>query len=62
MRDLAQAMLGRAETSSQLRCSFCRRPKSQVERLIAGPNVHICDRCVEFSNEILEEERRRGRV
>jgi ATP-dependent Clp protease ATP-binding subunit ClpX len=63
LRDLAQAMLGRrAETSSQLRCSFCQRPESQVERLIAGPNVHICDRCVEFSNEILEEERRRGRV
>ena len=63
MRDLAQTMLGRrAETSSQLRCSFCWRPESQVERLISGPNVHICDRCVEFSNEILEEERRGGRV
>ena len=63
MRDLVQTMLGRrAETSSQLRCSFCRRPKSQVERLIAGPNVHICDRCVEFAGEILEVERRGGRV
>jgi ATP-dependent Clp protease ATP-binding subunit ClpX len=62
MRDLVQTMLGRGVEASSRRCSFCWRPESQVERLIAGPNVHICDRCVEFSSEILEEERRGGRV
>jgi ATP-dependent Clp protease ATP-binding subunit ClpX len=62
MRDLVQTMVGRRAETSSLRCSFCWRPESQVERLIAGPDVHICDRCVEFAGEILEVERRGGRV
>jgi ClpX C4-type zinc finger protein len=28
-------------------CSWCNRPPSEVKKLIAGPNVHICDRCIE---------------
>jgi ATP-dependent protease Clp ATPase subunit len=39
-----------------LLCSFCAKSKRQVEKLIAGPNVYICDECVELCNEILEEE------
>jgi ATP-dependent protease Clp ATPase subunit len=39
-----------------LLCSFCGKSKRQVEKLIAGPNVYICDECVELCNEILEEE------
>ena len=27
----------------QLRCSFCGKPQDQVRRLIAGPNVYICN-------------------
>jgi ATP-dependent protease Clp ATPase subunit len=33
---------------SGYRCSFCGRPQDDVDRLIAGPRVYICDRCVEF--------------
>ncbi len=27
-------------------CSFCSKPQDQVQRLIAGPNVFVCDECV----------------
>lgn len=40
----------------QLRCSFCGKPQEQVRRLIAGPNVYICNECVELCQEIIEEE------
>jgi hypothetical protein len=28
-------------------CTFCRRPPSEVAKLLAGPNVYICDACVQ---------------
>ena len=40
----------------QLRCSFCGKPQDQVRRLIAGPNVYICNECIELCTEIIEEE------
>ncbi len=43
-----------------LRCSFCGKDQHQVERLIAGPAVYICDECVELCAEILAEERQPG--
>lgn len=41
---------------ARLRCSFCGKTQDQVKKLIAGPDVYICDECVELCNEILEEE------
>src|SRR5690606_6891793 len=40
----------------QLRCSFCGKSQDQVRRLIAGPNVFICDECIELCQEIINEE------
>ena len=40
----------------QLKCSFCGKSQDQVKRLIAGPNVYICDECIELCQEIIEEE------
>ncbi len=42
-----------------LRCSFCGKRGTEVERLIAGPTtqIAICDECVELCAEILAEER-----
>lgn len=38
-----------------LHCSFCEKPDSKVEKLIAGAsNVYICDVCVGSCNRILE--------
>ena len=36
-----------------LTCSFCGRTDEQVQRLIAGPKVFICDQCVATCNTIL---------
>lgn len=40
-----------------LRCSFCGKTQNQVKRLIAGPNVYICNECIDLCNEILKEEK-----
>jgi len=39
-----------------LRCSFCGRGPEQVQKLITGPGVHICNECVSLCNDILREE------
>lgn len=36
-----------------LRCSFCGKSQNEVERIIAGPNVYICNECIELSEEII---------
>lgn len=41
---------------TRLKCSFCGKTQDQVKKLIAGPEVYICDECVELCNEILDEE------
>ena len=41
--------------SGEIRCSFCGRPQSQVKRLIAGPDVYICNECVELCQDIINE-------
>ena len=41
---------------SRLKCSFCGKTQEAVKKLIAGPDVYICDECVELCNEILDEE------
>ena len=37
-------------------CSFCGKPQSEVERLIAGPGVFICNECVELCESILDQD------
>jgi len=44
------------DDKKQLRCSFCHKAQDQVRKLIAGPNVYICDECIELCAEIIEEE------
>lgn len=39
-----------------LYCSFCGKSQHEVRKLIAGPNVFICDECIELCNEIVQEE------
>jgi len=43
--------------NTELRCSFCGRPKSQVKTLVAGPGVYICDDCLHFGMEAIFEDR-----
>lgn len=39
-------------------CSFCGKGVDQVEKIIQGPSVHICNECVGLCNEVLEAEDR----
>ena len=41
---------------ASLHCSFCNEPQDRVAKLIAGPGVYICDRCVALCQEILDEQ------
>jgi len=45
-----------AAKSSPPTCSFCGKEQSAVQKLIAGPNVSICNECIALCNEILEDE------
>ena len=40
---------------NEIRCSFCGKPQSQVKRLVAGPDVYICNECIDVCGEILHE-------
>jgi len=39
-----------------LQCSFCGKTQDQVQKLIAGPGIYICDECIHLCNEILIDE------
>ncbi|MFH1632137.1 MAG: ClpX C4-type zinc finger protein, partial [bacterium] len=41
----------------ELRCSFCSKHTTEVELIIEGPSVYICDECVELSMDIIVEAR-----
>jgi len=43
-------------SKSDLNCSFCGRPKSETQLLIAGLDAHICDRCIIQAHGIVLEE------
>ncbi|MCS6984618.1 MAG: ATP-dependent Clp protease ATP-binding subunit ClpX [Leptospiraceae bacterium] len=43
-------------TEEQYFCSFCGKEQSEVNRLIAGPGVFICDECVQLCHHILQED------
>jgi ATP-dependent Clp protease ATP-binding subunit ClpX len=44
--------------SNERRCAFCGRPRQEVRKLVAGPNVYICDRCVSVCRQLLVDDRR----
>ena len=48
--------MARNEDRRSIRCSFCGKPQSLVERMIAGNNCYICDECVRMCASIVGEE------
>ena len=44
------------EEKELIRCSFCGKTQDQVKKIIAGPDVYICDECVNLCQEIVLEE------
>lgn len=49
-----------ASKTENPKCSFCGKTQSEVDRLIAGPGVQICDQCVELCNALIEREQSKG--
>lgn len=47
-------MAKREETT--LTCSFCGKSQKEVKKLVAGPNVYICEECIGLCNDIIAEE------
>lgn len=45
-----------ASKDNGLHCSFCGKSQKEVKKLIAGPNVYICDECIQLCNDIIAEE------
>jgi hypothetical protein len=41
----------------ELHCSFCNKSQRYVRRLVAGPDVYICDECIEICTDIVAEVR-----
>ncbi len=50
--------LERERRRRSTRCSFCGKRQDQVRKLVAGPGVYICDRCIELCQEVLDEDSR----
>jgi ATP-dependent Clp protease ATP-binding subunit ClpX len=44
------------EEDKNLHCSFCGKEKTEVERLIAGPSVYICNECIGSCHELIEDQ------
>ncbi|MEA1949379.1 MAG: ATP-dependent Clp protease ATP-binding subunit ClpX [Thermodesulfobacteriota bacterium] len=50
-------MSKKGDANDNLFCSFCGKNQKEVQKLIAGPAVYICDECIQLCSEIIEEER-----
>ncbi len=37
-------------------CSFCGKSQDQVDKIIAGPGVYICNECISLSKEIIDND------
>jgi len=45
------------QETNELCCTFCGKTQDKVQRLIAGPDVYICDECVSLCNDILTQDK-----
>jgi len=44
------------KSANNLRCSFCNKSQNEVQKLIAGPDVFICNECIQVCTEIMQED------
>ena len=45
-----------SKNGTNLCCSFCGKSQREVQKLIAGPTVYICDECISLCGSIIDEE------
>ena len=41
---------------NEIRCSFCGKTNSQVRKIVVGPDVYICNECIDLAKAMIEEE------
>ena len=46
----------KGDKDKTIRCSFCGKTQEEVERIIAGPGVYICDECIKVCTNIIEND------
>ena len=51
-----RTIMEKKKLGSIINCNFCGKSQKEVGRLIAGPNVYICDECVDLCSDIVHEE------
>lgn len=51
-----RAQANPSEAAADATCSFCKRKQAEVDHLIAGPGVLICDACVMICLDILNQQ------
>ncbi len=49
-------MADNTQDKQDLQCSFCSKKRSEVTKLVAGPNVYICNECIDLSHRILHDD------
>lgn len=47
-------------TAVAVHCSFCGKPEDEIDKIIAGPGIHICNECVALCNAIIEQAQGEG--
>ena len=53
---MANNTSGRDHKEKHLICNFCGKSQDQVERMIIGPGVNICNECIDLCHSLLENE------
>lgn len=57
-----QKMFDNMQTTGTVKCSFCGKTQDQVQKIIAGPGVYICNECIVLCQDILDDELRADAV
>ncbi|GAB1409109.1 ATP-dependent Clp protease ATP-binding subunit ClpX [Desulfovibrionales bacterium] len=52
----------RKKLSKDLSCSFCAKTQEEVQRLVAGPNVYICNECIRLCHNLLTTESQKEEI
>ncbi len=51
--EITERFVGKKHSEKIMNCSFCGKSEGEVEKLIAGPAVYICNKCVGTCVEII---------
>lgn len=55
-------MANKSKEMTNFYCSFCGKSQDEVNKIVAGPDVYICDECVELCKSIIDEEMKNEKV